>query len=71
MQTSPQAIVSIENNFDCSLLITSDTFNQAPGTGWQILLADIFNSTHVSGLIAPVLQCSISDGVHIVGLCYF
>lgn len=49
----PQAIIAIQNTFDCSILVTQDQANQAPGTGYQILLADVFNSTDVFASSQP------------------
>ncbi|KAG6878180.1 hypothetical protein C0992_008515 [Termitomyces sp. T32_za158] len=45
--TSPLAILSIENNFDCSKTITADQLNAAPGQGYTIQLANPLNSTDV------------------------
>ncbi|OJT02836.1 hypothetical protein TRAPUB_6692 [Trametes pubescens] len=45
--TAPQAFIAQQNNFDCSKLITKDQINQAPGTGYTIQLANIFNETDI------------------------
>ncbi|KJA17417.1 hypothetical protein HYPSUDRAFT_46499 [Hypholoma sublateritium FD-334 SS-4] len=44
---APIAIIAIQNNFDCSILITQDQANQPAGSGWQILLANPLNNTDV------------------------
>ena len=44
----PIAIIAIQNNFDCSELITKDKVNMPPATGYTIQLADPFNETNVS-----------------------
>ncbi|KAF9558574.1 hypothetical protein CPC08DRAFT_751390 [Agrocybe pediades] len=53
VQTAPGAIIGIQNNFDCSILLNADQFSQGVGTGWQVLLADIFNNTHVYATSQP------------------
>ncbi|KAF9479853.1 hypothetical protein BDN70DRAFT_660556 [Pholiota conissans] len=50
---APQAIISIQQNFDCSIIVTQDQANQAAGTGWLILLANPFNSTDVYATSEP------------------
>ncbi|KAF8157124.1 hypothetical protein B0H34DRAFT_712285 [Crassisporium funariophilum] len=44
---APQAVIAIQKNADCSITISQNQANQPVGTGWTILLADIFNSSHV------------------------
>jgi len=51
--SSPIAIVAIENNFDCSKIITPDQANQPPGTGYIIQLANILNETDVYAQSQP------------------
>lgn len=41
------AIISIQNNFDCSILVDQNVGNLAAGTGYQVLLANPFNETNV------------------------
>ncbi|KAF5336355.1 hypothetical protein D9611_006599 [Ephemerocybe angulata] len=43
----PLAIIAIQNNYDCSVLITQDQANQAAGTGYEVLLANPINNTDV------------------------
>lgn len=45
---SPQAIIAIEQNFDCSKTITQQQESFAVGTGYIIQLANPLNSTDVS-----------------------
>jgi hypothetical protein len=42
------AIIPVQQNFQCSILVTQDQANQPAGTGWQIFFADILNITNVS-----------------------
>ncbi|KAI0789093.1 hypothetical protein C8Q75DRAFT_718685 [Abortiporus biennis] len=49
----PQAIIAIENNFDCSKTITQDQANYAAGSGYTVLLADPLNNTHVYATSQP------------------
>jgi len=44
---APLAIIAIQNNYDCSILITQNQASQAPGTGYEILLANPLNNTDV------------------------
>jgi len=53
LQAAPLAIIAIQQNFDCSIVITQDQANQAPGTGWQILLANPINNTDVYATSDP------------------
>jgi len=48
--TAPIAIVGIQNNFDCSKLVTQDQANQPAGLGYTILLANTLNNTDVRSL---------------------
>ncbi|KAH8101887.1 hypothetical protein BXZ70DRAFT_1063900 [Cristinia sonorae] len=50
---SPIAIIGIQNNFDCSKSITQDMFNQPPGTGYTVILADTINNTNVYATSQP------------------
>ena len=45
--SGPQAIVAIEENFDCSKLITQQQQNFQVGTGYVIQLANPLNNTNV------------------------
>jgi hypothetical protein len=45
---APQAILAIQQNADCSKLITQEQSAQTPATGYSILLANPLNSTDVS-----------------------
>lgn len=51
--TAPLPILSQENNFDCSKLLTPDLVTEAPGTGYFVQLANPFNETDVR----PSLLC--------------
>ena len=55
------AIIAIQDNFDCSILVAQNVGNLAAGTGYQVLLANPFNETDVRGLYAPFsrLFCSL------------
>ncbi|KDR72728.1 hypothetical protein GALMADRAFT_252944 [Galerina marginata CBS 339.88] len=53
VQAAPIAIIGIQNNFDCSINISQDQANQAPGTGWQVLLANPLNNTEVYATSEP------------------
>ncbi|KJA17416.1 hypothetical protein HYPSUDRAFT_46498 [Hypholoma sublateritium FD-334 SS-4] len=44
---APMAIISIQNNFDCSILVDQSVGNLAVGSGYQVLLANPFNETDV------------------------
>lgn len=44
---SPMAIISIQQNFDCSIVVTQDQASQPAGTGWTILLVNPVNLTDV------------------------
>jgi hypothetical protein len=44
---SPLAFIAIQQNFDCSIVITQDQANQPAGQGWQILFANPLNNTDV------------------------
>lgn len=48
ISVAPLAIIPVQQNFQCSILVTQDQANQAAGTGWQIFFADILNITNVS-----------------------
>jgi hypothetical protein len=50
---APLAIIAIQDNFDCSVVITQDEADQPAGTGWTILLADPFNETNVYATSQP------------------
>ncbi|TEB31945.1 hypothetical protein FA13DRAFT_1628923 [Coprinellus micaceus] len=43
----PLAIIAIQKNYDCSIIITQDQANQAAGTGYQVYLANPINNTDV------------------------
>lgn len=45
---SPQAIIAIEQNFDCSKTITQQQESFAVGTGYTIQFANPLNNTDVS-----------------------
>jgi len=45
--TAPIAIIGIEDNFQCSQLITQDQSAQPAAVGYTVLLADIINNTHI------------------------
>jgi len=45
--SAPIAIIGIENNYQCSQLITQDQSAQPAALGYTILLADTLNNTHV------------------------
>ncbi|KAI0070131.1 hypothetical protein K474DRAFT_1670386 [Panus rudis PR-1116 ss-1] len=45
--TSPQAIIAVQNNFDCSKTITQDQANYTAGTGYSIQLANPLNSSDI------------------------
>ncbi|KZP03641.1 hypothetical protein FIBSPDRAFT_879272 [Athelia psychrophila] len=44
---SPIAVISIENNYDCSKTLTQEQVNQPVGTGYTVQLANIFNETDI------------------------
>jgi len=44
---SPLAFIAIQQNFQCSIVITQDQANQPAGQGWQILFANPLNNTDV------------------------
>jgi len=44
---SPLAFIAIQQNFQCSVVITQDQANQPAGQGWQILFANPLNNTDV------------------------
>jgi hypothetical protein len=44
---APLAVIAIQDNFVCSLLVTSNQVNVAPDTGYQLLFANIINNTDV------------------------
>ncbi|KAF8957374.1 hypothetical protein BDZ97DRAFT_1846469 [Flammula alnicola] len=50
---APLAIIAIQQNFDCSIIITQDQANQPTGTGWEILLANPLNNTDVYATSEP------------------
>jgi len=45
--TAPIAIIGIEDNYQCSQLITQDQSNQPAALGYTIILADTLNNTNV------------------------
>jgi len=45
--TAPIAIIGIEDNFQCSQLITQDQSAQPAALGYTIILADTLNNTHI------------------------
>ncbi|KAJ7599198.1 hypothetical protein C8J56DRAFT_815573 [Mycena floridula] len=45
--TAPQAIIAIENNFDCSKTITADQIGTFVGPNFTVQLANILNQTDV------------------------
>lgn len=45
--SQPQAIIAIENNFDCSKTITQEQEIFPAGSGYTILLANTLNNTDV------------------------
>jgi len=45
--TAPIAIIGIEDNFQCSQLITQDQSNQPAALGYTILFADTLNNTKI------------------------
>ncbi|KAF8721431.1 hypothetical protein AX14_010373 [Amanita brunnescens Koide BX004] len=51
--SGPLAFIAELSNSDCSELLTQDQINQAPATGYQLLFADILNSSHVYGTSEP------------------
>ena len=55
------AIIAIQDNFDCSILVAQNVGNLAAGTGYQVLLANPFNETDVRGLYALFFRlfCSL------------
>lgn len=50
---APLAIIAIQQNFDCSIIITQDQADQPAGTGWTILLANPVNNTDVYATSQP------------------
>ncbi|KAG6848218.1 hypothetical protein H0H93_002204 [Arthromyces matolae] len=51
--TSPIAIISIENNFDCSKTITADQLSAAPGTGYFVAFANTLNQSDIYTQSSP------------------
>ncbi|EAU82057.2 hypothetical protein CC1G_09659 [Coprinopsis cinerea okayama7 len=51
--TIPLPIIAIQKNYDCSIVITQDQANQAPGTGYRIHLANIINNTDIYASSEP------------------
>lgn len=45
--TAPIAIIGIQNNFDCSKLITQDQLTAPAGTGYTVLFANTLNQTDI------------------------
>ncbi|RDB27563.1 hypothetical protein Hypma_003857 [Hypsizygus marmoreus] len=45
--TAPIAIIGVQNNFDCSKLLTPNDVGQSAATGYTILFANILNQTDV------------------------
>lgn len=50
---APEPIIAIQPNYDCSLSLTDTQVVFTPSTGYTVLLADPFNSTHVYASSAP------------------
>jgi len=50
LQVIPLAIIAIQNNFDCSHLLTPQV---TAGTGWVLQFADPLNNTHVYATSQP------------------
>jgi len=50
---SPMAIISIQQNFQCSIVVSQDVANQPAGTGWTIQLANPINITDVYATSQP------------------
>ncbi|CAA7268617.1 unnamed protein product [Cyclocybe aegerita] len=44
---SPMAVISVQENFQCSITISQNQANQPAGTGWTLLFASIFNSSEI------------------------
>jgi len=44
---APLAVIAIQDNFVCSLLVTSNQVDVEPATGYRLLFADIINNTNV------------------------
>ncbi|KAF9041506.1 hypothetical protein BJ165DRAFT_1350066 [Panaeolus papilionaceus] len=44
---SPLQFLGIQQNFDCSITVTNNQVNQAPGTGYKLLIANVFNNTDI------------------------
>ncbi|KAF8198489.1 hypothetical protein BJ912DRAFT_951559 [Pholiota molesta] len=53
ISVSPLAIIAIQQNFDCSIIITQDQANQPAGNGWLVLLANPLNSSDVYATSQP------------------
>jgi hypothetical protein len=50
---APMAVIAIQQNYDCSIVISQDQANQPAGTGWTVLLADPLNNTNVYATSQP------------------
>lgn len=50
---SPLAIIAIQQNADCSINVSQEKANQAPGTGYVLLLANPLNNTDVYATSQP------------------
>jgi len=53
LAVAPLAVIAIQQNFQCSIVITQDQANQPAGTGWTILFADPLNNTNVYATSQP------------------
>ncbi|KAF8239937.1 hypothetical protein L208DRAFT_1374432 [Tricholoma matsutake] len=51
--TSPLAIISIEQNYQCSQLMTANQVSQTPAQGYTILFANPINSTQLYATSQP------------------
>ncbi|PPQ75599.1 hypothetical protein CVT24_010909 [Panaeolus cyanescens] len=50
---SPLQFLGIQKNFDCSIIVTNNQVNQAPGTGYRLLIANILNSSDIYAASDP------------------
>jgi hypothetical protein len=53
ISVAPLAIIPVQQNFQCSILVTQDQANQPAGTGWQIFFADVLNITNYLAISDP------------------
>jgi len=51
--TLPLAIIAIQKNDACTITVSHDKSNQAPGTGYVLLLANTLNNTDVYATSQP------------------